>query len=116
MFGSNGDAWGEDEEKDYYNDRAGAQPPSPPHYATNPSNLPVSDGVYNSIKNPERKPTDSFMGFENNFVYDNKGTCFALSLSHVCLVELHTFVFLAILFVLCLVVQLTAEALLPERF
>lgn len=42
-----GDAWGENDENDYYNDNPSARPPSPPRrvpseYATPPSNLPVS--------------------------------------------------------------------------
>lgn len=52
-----GDAWGENDENDYYNDNPSARPPSPPRrvpseYATPPSNLPVSDGVYSSVKEP----------------------------------------------------------------
>ena len=95
VFGSNGDAWGEDEEKDYYNDRVGARPPSPPHYSTPPCNLPVSDGQYNSIKRPARE--DSFMGFENNFVYDNKGKQL-LSLTLIFLLYLSYFIYLTFIY------------------
>lgn len=70
MFGSNGDAWGEEEEKEYYNDRVGARAPSPPLYSTPTCNLPISDGFYSSVKNPAR---ESIPEFEKNFVYDNKG-------------------------------------------
>ncbi|KAJ8304946.1 hypothetical protein KUTeg_018529 [Tegillarca granosa] len=81
-----GDAWGEDE-GDYYNDRPGARPPSPEQksafhlasqYASPKSNLPVSDGVYSSVKEPKpllydtpkEQPLIDF-GSESN-VYDNK--------------------------------------------
>lgn len=52
-----GDAWGENEENEYYNDNPSAKPPSPVRqipveYASPPSNLPVSDGVYSSVKEP----------------------------------------------------------------
>ncbi|KAL4228070.1 SHC (Src y 2 domain containing) transforming protein [Mactra antiquata] len=57
-----GDAWGEndDDDNDYYNDNPSARAPSPPsqpsqrripsEYSFPPSNLPVSDGVYSSVK------------------------------------------------------------------
>ena len=65
------DKWGNDpepptEERDYYNDRPGAQPPDPPQYTAKPSNLPVSDGVYDSVR--ERQ---SRLEMEDNAVYDN---------------------------------------------
>ncbi|XP_048734797.2 SHC-transforming protein 1-like isoform X1 [Ostrea edulis] len=80
------DAWGDDE-NEYYNDRPDARPPSPPssskaplaEYATPPSNLPVSDGVYSSVKDnkslvydtPKEQPLIDLSDNGAN-VYDNK--------------------------------------------
>ncbi|KAL3867250.1 hypothetical protein ACJMK2_044466 [Sinanodonta woodiana] len=79
------DAWGDDDE--YYNDKPGAQPPSPtpqikkyhvpPEYGT-PSNIPVSDGIYSSVK--ERQDSHQYnnaadkplIDFSDNNVYDNR--------------------------------------------
>ncbi|KAH3841695.1 SHC-transforming protein 1-like [Dreissena polymorpha] len=57
-----GDAWGgEGEDGDYYNDTPNIQPPSPlkpprvpSEYQTPPCNLPVSDGLYSSVKESEK--------------------------------------------------------------
>ncbi|XP_061164719.1 SHC-transforming protein 1-like [Saccostrea echinata] len=80
------DAWGDDEtENEYYNDRPDARAPSPPtskaplaEYATPPSNLPVSDGVYSSVKDklsvydtPKEQPLIDLSDNGAN-VYDNK--------------------------------------------
>lgn len=78
------DAWGDDE-NEYYNDRPDARPPSPPvskaplaEYATPPSNLPVSDGVYSSVKDkmsmydtPKEQPLIDLSVKDAN-MYDNK--------------------------------------------
>ena len=47
----------------------GAQPPDVVEYSSPTSNLPVSDGVYNSLKTKERPP--NLIEFEENTVYDN---------------------------------------------
>lgn len=81
-----GDAWGENEENEYYNDNPHAIPPSPPKparqvpsdYAFPPSNLPVSDGVYSSVKErvavydtPKEKHLIDFSDEGERTLYDN---------------------------------------------
>ncbi|XP_033750378.1 SHC-transforming protein 1-like isoform X1 [Pecten maximus] len=78
---SEGDAWGEDHEGDYYNDRPGARPPltQASEYAVPTSNLPVSDGMYSSVKDPplyDEAKEHSLIDFSDAEVaeiYDNKG-------------------------------------------
>lgn len=79
-----GDAWGDHEENDYFNDNPNARPPSPrqripSEYDLPPSNLPVSDGVYSSVKEqserfvydtPREAPLIDFSEDQTN-VYDN---------------------------------------------
>ena len=81
-----GDAWGDHEENDYFNDNPNARPPSPrqripSEYDLPPSNLPVSDGVYSSVKEPadgfvydtpRETPLIDFSEDQSN-VYDNSG-------------------------------------------
>ena len=81
-----GDAWGDHEENDYFNDNPNARPPSPrqripSEYDLPPSNLPVSDGVYSSVKEqserfvydtPREAPLIDFSEDQTN-VYDNSG-------------------------------------------
>lgn len=80
-----GDAWGDHEDNDYFNDNPHARPPSPQRripseYASPPSNLPVSDGVYSSVKDsdkfvydtPREEPLIDFSDGGAN-LYDNRG-------------------------------------------
>lgn len=90
---SDRDAWGEDE-SDYYNDRPDARPPlaeaaaGNANYSAPKSNLPVSDGMYASVKEPpllydtpKDQPLIEF-GAEGAYdnregqVYDNKESVF----------------------------------------
>lgn len=81
---NDGDAWGDHDENDYFNDNPSARPPSPrqripSEYDLPPSNLPVSDGVYSSVKEssdkfvydtPKEHPLIDFSDGGAN-VYDN---------------------------------------------
>ncbi|WAR18935.1 SHC1-like protein [Mya arenaria] len=82
------DAWGNDNDSEYYNDNPGARPPSPKlrvpsEYSSPPSNLPVSDGVYSSVREPPEplkgaalyetaKETPLIDFGDGKNVYDNK--------------------------------------------
>lgn len=76
---ADGDAWGDDE-GDYYNDRPDARPPlaEAANYSAPKSNLPVSDGMYASVKEPAQLydvPKDQplvEMGAVGGQTYDNK--------------------------------------------
>lgn len=101
---NDGDAWGDRDDNDYFNDNPNARPPSPQpqprqripsEYASPPSNLPVSDGVYSSVKEstdkyvydtPREEPLIDFSD-AGKTVYDNSGTSVVIYLSFHALIK-----------------------------